>query len=371
MAWAGAGAVALAPGGAARAEEPADEIAAARAALEEAQAALENAGEGEQRLAALGRAVAAQEGALAAYRGAMRALARRAVALSDRLVTERGRLGDLLAVLQSMSAAPSSALFAFPGGPVDAARAATLLAAVAPELEAQRIALASELVTLRRIRVEQELARVGALEALAALQALRADTAIALDRRRAKLPPRRLMRAQARAAAESAASLGALAETLDRLIGATGPSPAFLARQGTLLAPVAGRITARFGDADPWGNPGAGMSYRAPAFAQVSSPMDATLRYAGPLEGYGTVAILEPEAGWLLVLAGLGRVERGIGEPILAGERIGDLGGDLPEGPEILLAGDDDGEDGMSGLYIELRQEGVPVDPAPWFSEDR
>ncbi|MEO1274767.1 MAG: peptidoglycan DD-metalloendopeptidase family protein [Pseudomonadota bacterium] len=342
----------------------------ARRALEEARLALERGGSGAARLAALGAAVSAQEKALAAYRDASRQLSGRAAALAKGIAAERERIGELIAVLQSLSSAPKSALFAYPGGPVRAARASMLLAAVTPALEERRAALATELRRLGEVRVAEAVARAGATSVLTELQDLRAETAIALEERRRSLPPQRLMAAQARNAARDAESLAALAETLERVLGGAPAGPGFEGRRGRLPLPVsAASITGQFGDNDPWGNPGAGLTLAAPPFSQVASPVDATLRYAGPLPGYGTVAILEPESGWLLTLAGLGRIDRKVGETVRAGERLGDLGRDLPESSEILLA-PQDGDDLITPaqLYLELRQEGVPVDPAPWFA---
>ncbi|MEM7526606.1 MAG: peptidoglycan DD-metalloendopeptidase family protein [Pseudomonadota bacterium] len=344
----------------------------AREALGEARLALERGGRGRERLAALGAAVAAQEKALAAYREAGRALSRRGEGLVAGIAAERARIAELLAMLQSLSTAPESALFAYPGGPVRAARAAMLLASVTPALEERRVALAVELERLREVRVAEAVARTGATAALAELQSLRAETAIAIEERQRALPPQRLMAAQARNAARDAETLAALAETLERVLGGAPAEPGFAAARGRLPLPLsAGRIVAGFGDRDPWGNPGAGLTLAAPAFAQVAAPVDATLRFAGPLEGYGIVAILEPETGWLLTLAGLGTIERQVGETVLKGERLGDLGGDLPGSSEILLARDARGAlIDPARLYLELRQEGVPIDPVPWFATE-
>ncbi|MEM7499526.1 MAG: peptidoglycan DD-metalloendopeptidase family protein [Pseudomonadota bacterium] len=341
----------------------------ARRALDAARNALEGAGKGRARLAALGAAVAAQEQALAAFRAASRALAGRAAVLSAGIEAERGRIGELIAVLQSLSSAPKSALFAYPGGPLRAARASILLASVTPALEARRAALSSELHRLGEVRVAEAMARTGATDVLTELQNLRAETAIALEERRRSLPPQRLMAAQARNAARDAETVGALAETLEAVLGGAPAETGFAERRGTLPLPVAAaRVTAGFGAPDPWGNAGAGLTLAAPAFSQVAAPVDATLRYAGPLPGFGRVAILEPETGWLLTLAGLGRIDRAVGETVKAGERLGDLGQDLPENSEILLAREDGGDlIAPAQLYVELRQEGVPVDPAPWF----
>ena len=83
---------------------------------------------------------------------------------------------------------------------------------------------------------------------------------------------------------------------------------------------------------------------------------------------YGQVVVLEPQSGTLVVLAGLGSVDRTVGETVLAGERLGDLGGPIPDSDEFLLeATTDQDEIRSEALYMELRQNGIAVDPAPWF----
>ncbi len=133
-------------------------------------------------------------------------------------------------------------------------------------------------------------------------------------------------------------------------------------------SPVQGVVVARFGERDPWGRPGHGVTLRAPAYAQVSAPWDATVRYAGPLIDYGNVVVLEPEEGTLVVLAGVASVDRLVGETVLAGERLGDLGGPVSASDEFSLAATTD-RDAIrdESLYIELRRAGEPVDPALWF----
>ena len=131
-------------------------------------------------------------------------------------------------------------------------------------------------------------------------------------------------------------------------------------------------MIAGFGDADPWGRPGKGMTLEVPAYAQISAPWDGTVRFSGPLIDYGQVVVLEPEAGILIVIAGLARVDRIVGETVLAGERLGDLGGAIPAGEDFLLeASKDRDEIGTEKLYIELRQNGAAIDPAPWFDMTR
>ncbi|MEL6479714.1 MAG: peptidoglycan DD-metalloendopeptidase family protein [Pseudomonadota bacterium] len=334
--------------------------------LRQAETTLTRAATGpkEMQLAALGQAVKAHEAALAALREGLRRMARNEQAMSGELAGDRARLTEVLSALQSLSQAPRSALLAFPGGPVRAARAATLMGELTPRLEAESAEIRRRLDEIRRLRAQQDTARVEAKGALAGLQELRARTAQIL-RSRSKSIPAQDITAQAEAAAQQARSLGQLTAALGRTPGGAGNVKQFDRLRGTLPLPVSGRIASRYGTE---GRTGFGLTLVAPAFGQVIAPVGGTIRYAGDLKGYGTVAILEPEAGWMIVLAGLGAVDRVMGETVLAGERIGDLGGPLPTSEEFLLEADNQaGEIAEETLYIEIRRGDDPVDPAPWF----
>jgi septal ring factor EnvC (AmiA/AmiB activator) len=340
-----------------------DRIAEARRLLSKASAEMRDARDDETRLAALGRAVTAHEAALSALRAGLRAMAATERGMSGEIDAEAIKLQNLLVALQSLSRAPPSALLAARGGPVEATRAAMLMAGIAPELNGQVLALNQRLEALTSLRHRQEEARTEARGALATLQELRAKTTEALDRRdHANLAPRSELRRLAEQAAARARDLDGLTTAL----GDAGVGPGAAISIAPL--PVAGRVSAKFGEPDPWGRPGHGWSIEAPAFAQVIAPWDATVRYAGPLIDYRQVVVLEPEAGYLVVIAGLAHIDRTAGEAVLAGEKLGDLGGSLPTSDEFLL--DQTAEGGQirqETLYLEIRRSGEALDPADWF----
>ena len=360
----------LALGGFATAQTSFPEIDRAKAALETAAVSLNRASSGKARLAALGKAVTAHEVALGAYRSGLRNMATRESRILRQIQDDRAKLENLLGALQSLSQAPKSAILAFPGGPVGAARGAALMAEISPVLQERIDAFRARLEALRQLRSGQEVARIEARGTLATLQDLRSKTAEALRKnRRRDLAPRAELQAQAEAAAKQAKNVDELAATLEgAALADSGTLVTFTEARGLIQTPVLGQLTAKFGDKDPWGRQGYGLTLSAPAYAQVSAPWDGTIRYAGPLIDYGEVIVLEPEKDTLIVLAGLGRVDRLVGETVLAGERLGDLGGPIPASDEFLLeATTDRDEIREEKLYIELRQAGQPVDPAPWF----
>jgi septal ring factor EnvC (AmiA/AmiB activator) len=73
--------------------------------------------------------------------------------------------------------------------------------------------------------------------------------------------------------------------------------------------------------------------------------------YAAPFRSYGLLLIVDCGGGYHFVLAGLDRLDASAGQRLLAGEPVGVLGGG----------------DGAS-LYVELRRNGQPIDPRPWFA---
>lgn len=346
------------------------EIERARAALEIASTELKRANTGRQQLAALGKAVTAHEAALSAYREGLRALATRESRIRAAIDSDRTRLEELISALQSLAQAPRSALMAFPGGPVGAARGASLMGEISPVLSGRIGDLRTRLTNLRQVRSNQEVARIESRGALASLQELRGRTTEALRRRRNRdLASDGELQEQAEAAAAQAANISQLAASLKQ---AAREDPDVLLKfseaRGFIPPPISGRLVGRFGDPDPWNRPGYGVTLNAPAYAQVSAPWDGTIRYAGPLIDYGTVVVLEPEQGTLVVMAGMASVDRLVGETVLSGERLGGLGGPIPASEEFLLeASTDRDQIREETLYIELRRDGEAIDPELWF----
>ncbi len=342
-------------------------IEEARSLLAAAETALAEVEGTDGRRAALGIAVQANEAALAALRSGLRSLAAEDRRLAEALEAEAARLAALLGALQSIARAPRSALLAHPDGVLAAARSSLLIADLAPRIRQEMAEATRRLDALRAVRLGQEIARAEARGALASLQALRSETAQSRRRSRASAELRRALAQQAEEAAARAEDLDDLARTLRASLPETTRAR-FSESRGRLRLPVAGRLTGNFGGVDPWGRTGQGVSLTAPAYAAVTAPWDGTIRYAGPLIDYGEVVILEPEEGWLIVLAGLGRTDRRVGETVLGGERLGDLGGPLPSSEEFLLeASGAVPQVDTSELYVEIRQAGMAVDPAPWF----
>jgi septal ring factor EnvC (AmiA/AmiB activator) len=86
---------------------------------------------------------------------------------------------------------------------------------------------------------------------------------------------------------------------------------------------------------------------------------------------YGNVIILEPQAGILLVLAGLDVVYGETGQVLPGGSPVGLMGGPAPA-TDLASSGSlqETGAEHSETLYIEVREDNSPVDPARWFKTD-
>jgi len=123
---------------------------------------------------------------------------------------------------------------------------------------------------------------------------------------------------------------------------------------GARAVPVSGRVSRDFGDHTDAG-PARGITFSATAGARVVSPCSGRTVFSAPFRSYGLLLIVDCGEGHHFVLAGLERLDIAAGSRVLAGEPVGVLGGG-------------DGEARRSSLYVELRRNGQPVDPRPWFT---
>jgi septal ring factor EnvC (AmiA/AmiB activator) len=129
-------------------------------------------------------------------------------------------------------------------------------------------------------------------------------------------------------------------------------SPAPVTPSAGRALPVAGRVTTSWGEASP-GGPHRGLTYSAVPGARVVSPCGGRAVYAAPFRSFGLLLIVDCGGGYHFVLAGLDRLDASAGQRLLAGEPVGVLGG---------------GGGSAASLYVELRRNGQPVDPRPWFA---
>ena len=122
--------------------------------------------------------------------------------------------------------------------------------------------------------------------------------------------------------------------------------------KGKLSKPARGTIAVAYGQETAKGVSSKGISIKTRPQAQVVSPFDGTVIFAGPFRGYGNIIIIEHGEHYMSLLAGLDSYDCEVGQMLLAGEPIGQM-------PESLNA----------KLYVELRKDSRPIDPEAWFAK--
>ncbi len=140
------------------------------------------------------------------------------------------------------------------------------------------------------------------------------------------------------------------------------PAVPFDAAKGALRLPAQGKRVKAFGDADGVGGTLKGLSLQTRAEARIVAPSDGWVVYAGPFRSYGQLLILNAGQGYHVLLAGMGRIDVSLGQFVLAGE------------PVAVMSGSAAASQGETGslrpvLYVELRKDGRPIDPGPWWAE--
>lgn len=355
-------------------DNPGATAQAAADSLRAASVQLRDADTARDRVKALTSTITAFETGLSAMREGLRLAAIREDVLSRKLAAQDGEVAELLAALQTLSRAPAPVLLAHPRGPAGAVRSGMLLAELTPALNAKADTLRRDLEEVTLLRQLQQtaaddlrLALTGVQEARTTLSQAVADR-IDLPRKFTADPVR-------------TAILLASTETLDAFAGglskittseALGPLQDIADQKGALALPVAGRILRRAGEPDAAGITRPGIILATRARALVTTPAAATIRYHGPLLNYGNVAILEPQGGLLIVLAGLETLYGDIGQVLPAGFPIGLMGGESAENGQIISQpGEGAGNTRTETLYIEVRENNTPVDPLTWFRAEK
>jgi septal ring factor EnvC (AmiA/AmiB activator) len=129
--------------------------------------------------------------------------------------------------------------------------------------------------------------------------------------------------------------------------------------QGLLPMPVQGKLLIRFGEAGTDGAASKGVHIETRPSAQVVSPCDGTVLYAGPFRSYGQLLIIDPGGGYHVVIAGMDRIQVTQGQSVLVGEPVATMGAEPRSGEKTAS---------RPTLYVEFRREQQSIDPAPWWS---
>ena len=320
----------------------------------------------------------------------------------ENFVVEDDTLIKTLSALQNLALKPTEALFVQPLTPVEIIRSAMLLREAVPYLQenAARIREDLEKIENQKNLVEKQVARIirqkkileneheqmkalvqrkskirnaveiksvkakKKVERLASQANDLRDLLNKLEKQRQEKLRRQeeerrrlaeLKAAEARRAAEETKKLeekqrADLIKFKPEVINEVGEN--FVKAKGHLLRPARGPVVTAYGEQMSKGVTSKGIIIKTRSQAQVISPYDGTVIFAGPFRGYGNLIIIEHGQGYLSLLAGLEEVDCELGQMLLAGEPVGQMP-----------------ESGDTRLYVELRKDNHPINPLTWIEK--
>ncbi|MFN5457544.1 murein hydrolase activator EnvC family protein [Bradyrhizobium sp.] len=387
-------------------KQRAQELEAARAAQKaaaEAQERLkaeiatlgEDRGKLNQQLFAVASQVRSVEVRVCEAETRLRGLDGREQDLRNSLEARRTEIIEVLAALQRAGRRTPPALLVRPEDALQSLRTAMLLGSVVPEMRGRAEKLSTdlgELVALRKtIATERD-------KLAADRDKLRTDqtrlAALVEERQRKQATAEKDMEAEslrAVALAQQIDTLQGLISTMEldiksaakaastaslqgvpvnskpdanalRNPGRKTPAIAFASTKGMLTYPVNGTKLREFGASDGAGGVDKGISLAARPGAQVTTPCDGWVVYAGPFRSYGQLLILNAGGGYHVLIAGMERISVNIGQFVQTGEPVATMG-TTSQVASILAT-----NASQPVLYVEFRKDGTPIDPGPWWA---
>lgn len=138
------------------------------------------------------------------------------------------------------------------------------------------------------------------------------------------------------------------------------PSVPFIQAKGRLPLPAQGARVLAFGDKTQYGSQSKGIVLETRHGAQVTSPADGWVIFAGEFRTFGQLLIIDGGGGYHILLAGLSQIDVQPRQFVLAGEPVGVMTS-APKSATPKTA------DGSPVLYIEFRKDNKPIDPDPWW----
>jgi septal ring factor EnvC (AmiA/AmiB activator) len=145
--------------------------------------------------------------------------------------------------------------------------------------------------------------------------------------------------------------------------GRIKPSIEFSLAKARLPLPAQGRRVLTFGSKTQYGGTSKGLVIETRPSAQVTSPCDGWIVYAGEFRSYGQLLIINAGGGYHVLVAGLSQIDVQPGQFVLAAEPVGTMGGP----PKAAQGG---AQMSAPVLYVEFRKDGHPIDPDPWWAEN-
>ncbi len=322
-------------------------------------------------------------------------------------------IAALLAVMQRMGRQPPPVMATHRDDALKMVRSAMLLSAVIPKLSKELKATSSELETLVAVVTETKQNALTLRQETKNLIVQRDRVKKLLNSKKTRILSQQnelqLLKKEARAYSNNAKNLGQLISKLDKNVsrtmgidnytkdvrsGKTGisridpktgkkvrlvptkrtrvtslinpgrikPALPFSRAQGLLPLPASGNRVKSYGDTNDYGSTSKGVLLGTRNNAQVTSPCDGWVLYAGRFRSYGQLLIINAGEGYHILLAGMGKIDVSTGQFVLAGEPVASMNSQRLQGIDAKAGYD-------QTLYIEFRKNERPVNPDPWWAE--
>lgn len=138
------------------------------------------------------------------------------------------------------------------------------------------------------------------------------------------------------------------------------PAIPFHMAKAKLPKPTSGKLVLKYDERTQYGGNSKGTVFETRHAAQITSPCDGWIVYAGPFRSYGQLLIINAGGGYHVLLAGMTRIDVQPGQFVLAAEPVGTMS-DAP--PTVKMSSSET----SPVLYVEFRKDGRPIDPTPWW----
>jgi septal ring factor EnvC (AmiA/AmiB activator) len=312
----------------------------------------------------------------------------------------RSAIGQMLGVMQSMGREPPPVMVTKRSDALKMVRSAMVLSSFFPKFKEESDRLSKRLSDLDRVLVEARAQQERLAREKTEFTRLREEVNMLLAEKRDKLKSNVARMEDLKVAASrhtrAVTDLGDLLQRLDAEVGqqsnlaayeaelkrlgpvielkpeakqvafvAPGrlkPAIPFDKAKGSLPLPCAGRKVKAFGARDETGGKSEGIMLEARSEAQIISPSDGWVIYAGQFRSYGQLLIINAGGGYHILLAGMDQIYTSVGQFVLAGEPVAVMGKAAPDTANVV-------QPRGPALYIEFRKDARPVDPDPWWSQ--
>ena len=338
----------------------------------------------EKRIEEIEKEIIQLEAEVSDSRAELVALANEEAGATEALRVRRRQNGAAFSAMIALSKSNAPELVAYGGDPLRAARGASALAGLREALETDARATLARVARIEDLRLQTEGAREATKESIEALRDRERELWVLVGKRK-ELQRETVERAVA--LKQEATDLTAQAKRLQHLTQRSPTPPQKPVRQaqvrpaqrmlppprpllearGQFLWPVTGGEVAQEFDQAGTGNEALGMVFDAKPYALVYAPWHGTLSYAGPVNSFGLVTVIDIGEEYQIVLAGLSDLIRKKGDVVQRGEPIGTLTGPISESEEFLADQSALSANAIASLYLQMRRQGKPIDPGVWF----